>query len=236
MNHYRIPIVGAGLAGLSLARALRQAGLAPQVIEREPSWGVAATGMYLPANAVGERRSLPGPAPDRAAPDSPRGRTGTVGPHHPVAGEPRRARPGRLRRRQWWRLRLGRRGRWAALHGPAAGRRPAAAGLRRPAQLAVPGRGTSFLTVRVGQGLVYAYADVTADSEPVGDPIGRLRQRFAGFAAGLRGRPGAGHLPARRCHGHRRVAAFVARRSRRTGWVRSQTHRRANYRPLLEPI
>jgi hypothetical protein len=32
------------------------------------------------------------------------------------------------------------------------------------------------------------------------------------------------------------VAAFVARRSRRTGWVRSQTHRRANYRPLLEPI
>jgi flavin-dependent dehydrogenase len=33
MNHCRILIVGAGLAGLSLARALRQAGLAPQVIE-----------------------------------------------------------------------------------------------------------------------------------------------------------------------------------------------------------
>jgi 2-polyprenyl-6-methoxyphenol hydroxylase-like FAD-dependent oxidoreductase len=56
------------------------------------------------------------------------------------------------------------------------------------------------------------------------------------------------------------VAAFVARRSRRTGWVRSQTHHRdrtrnlppvlhdltlrafgrrifrSNYRPLLEPI
>jgi hypothetical protein len=181
MNHYRILVVGAGLAGLSLARALRQAGLAPQVIEREPGWGVAGTGIYLPANgvralrtlglegrcgrpwdpdppsapprppraparrdrpasAVGERRSLPGPAPDRAAPDSPRGRAGAVGPHHPVAGEPRRARPGRLRRRQWWRLRLGRRGRWAALLGPAAGRRPTAAGPRRPAQLAVPGR------------------------------------------------------------------------------------------------
>jgi FAD-dependent urate hydroxylase len=28
------------------------------------------------------------------------------------------------------------------------------------------GRGTSILTVPVGQGLVYAYADVTADSEP----------------------------------------------------------------------
>jgi 2-polyprenyl-6-methoxyphenol hydroxylase-like FAD-dependent oxidoreductase len=47
MNHDRILIIGAGLAGLALARALRQAGLAPQVIEREPGWGVAGTGMYL---------------------------------------------------------------------------------------------------------------------------------------------------------------------------------------------
>jgi FAD-dependent urate hydroxylase len=131
MDHCRILIVGAGLAGLALARALGQAGFAPQVIEREPGWGVAGTGIYLPANgvrarrtlglegavaaraapdpsaapprppraparrhrppsAVGERRSLPGPAPDRAAPDPPRGRAGAVGPHHRVAGAPRR--------------------------------------------------------------------------------------------------------------------------------------------------
>jgi 2-polyprenyl-6-methoxyphenol hydroxylase-like FAD-dependent oxidoreductase len=52
MDHCRILIVGAGLAGLSLARALRQAGLAPQVIEREAGRGVAGTGIYLPANGV----------------------------------------------------------------------------------------------------------------------------------------------------------------------------------------
>jgi 2-polyprenyl-6-methoxyphenol hydroxylase-like FAD-dependent oxidoreductase len=58
MNSYRILIVEAGLAGLSLARALRQAGLAPQVIEREASWGVAGTGIYLPANGVRALRTL----------------------------------------------------------------------------------------------------------------------------------------------------------------------------------
>ena len=58
MNHCRILIVGAGLAGLSLARALRQAGLAPQVIEREAGRGVAGTGIYLPANGVRALRTL----------------------------------------------------------------------------------------------------------------------------------------------------------------------------------
>jgi 2-polyprenyl-6-methoxyphenol hydroxylase-like FAD-dependent oxidoreductase len=48
MNHSRILIVGAGLAGLALARALRHAGLAPQVVEREVGRGVAGTGIYLP--------------------------------------------------------------------------------------------------------------------------------------------------------------------------------------------
>jgi FAD-dependent urate hydroxylase len=172
------------------------------------------------------------------------------------------------------------------------------------------GRGSSFLTVPVDQGLVYAYADVTADSEPVGDPIGRLRQRFAApvpellrqlddpnrvhvapieqVAAAGWGR-GAVVLVGDAAHGMSpnmaegaalafedalvlaaclrdaatvtdAVAAFVARRSRRTGWVRTQTHRRdqtrnlppalrdltlrafgrrifqSNYRPQLEPI
>jgi 2-polyprenyl-6-methoxyphenol hydroxylase-like FAD-dependent oxidoreductase len=178
------------------------------------------------------------------------------------------------------------------------------------------GRGTSFLTVPVGQGLVYCYADVTTDSaadEPDGDPVGHLRQRFAGFAAPVPellrqlddparihvapieqvaaagwGR-GTVVLVGDAAHGMSpnmaqggalafedglvlagclntaatvtdAVAAFVARRSRRTGWVRTQTHRRdrtrnlppvlrdltlrafarrifqSNYRPLLEPI
>jgi 2-polyprenyl-6-methoxyphenol hydroxylase-like FAD-dependent oxidoreductase len=175
------------------------------------------------------------------------------------------------------------------------------------------GPGTSFLTVQVGQGLVYAYADAAADSEPVGDPIGRLRQRFAGYAAPVpellsqlndpnrvhvapieqvaeeRWARGAVVLVGDAAHGMSpnmaqgaalafedalvlaaclrdaatvtdAVAAFVARRSQRTGWVRAQTHRRdrtrnlppvlrdltlrafgrrifrSNYRPLLEPI
>ena len=38
--------------------ALRQAGLAPQVIEREPGRGVAGTGIYLPANGVRALRTL----------------------------------------------------------------------------------------------------------------------------------------------------------------------------------
>jgi FAD-dependent urate hydroxylase len=55
MKH-RILIVGAGLAGLALARALGQAGLTPELIEREAGWDIAGTGMYLPANGV---RALP---------------------------------------------------------------------------------------------------------------------------------------------------------------------------------
>src|SRR5918999_3413578 len=51
-NHCRILIVGAGLAGLALTRALRRAGFAPQLIERETGWEDAGTGMYLPANGV----------------------------------------------------------------------------------------------------------------------------------------------------------------------------------------
>ena len=49
------------------------------------------------------------------------------------------------------------------------------------------GRGASFLTIPIGGGLVYCYADVTTDPDgpgpPAGDPLAGLRERFAGFAA-----------------------------------------------------
>jgi FAD-dependent urate hydroxylase len=372
MNHYRILIVGAGLAGLSLARALRQAGLAPQVIEREPGWGVAGTGMYLPANGVRALRTL-GLEGAVAA-------RGTRIPHqrlfdhrghlladidlHQLWGSvgPCLALP-RTELHQILRegvpVQLGRTIRWLEnLDGPvqvgfddgsggefdlvvgADGLRSTVRRLAVDPRPPVPvgqhswrflaacppevttwtvmlGRGTSFLTVPVGQGLVYAYADVTGDTagggERDGDPIGRLRQQFAGFAAPVPellrqlddpnrvhvapieqvATPGWGRgavlLVGDAAHGMSpnmaqgaalafedalvlaaclcdaatvtdAVAAFVARRSQRTGWVRSQTHRRdrtrnlppvlrdltlrafgrrifrSNHRPLLEPI
>src|SRR4029453_6159869 len=52
MRGARILVVGAGLAGLALARALGRGGLPPELIEREAGWGDAGTGMYLPANGV----------------------------------------------------------------------------------------------------------------------------------------------------------------------------------------
>jgi FAD-dependent urate hydroxylase len=58
MERCRILVVGAGLAGLALARALRQAGFDPEVIERAERWDGAGTGMYLPANGVRALRAL----------------------------------------------------------------------------------------------------------------------------------------------------------------------------------
>jgi len=58
MERCRILVVGAGLAGLALARALRQAGFAPEVIERADAWDGGGTGMYLPANGVRALRAL----------------------------------------------------------------------------------------------------------------------------------------------------------------------------------
>jgi hypothetical protein len=101
--------------------------------------------------------------------------------------------------------------------------------------------------------VAYAYADVTADSEPVGDPIGRLRQRFAGFAA-----PVPELL--RQLDDPNRVHVAPIEQVAAAGWGRTQTHRRdrtrnlppvlrdltlrafgrrifqSNYRPLREPI
>jgi 2-polyprenyl-6-methoxyphenol hydroxylase-like FAD-dependent oxidoreductase len=57
-KHGRVLIVGAGLAGLALARALRQAGFTPELIDHQPNWNNTGTGMYLPANAVRALRAL----------------------------------------------------------------------------------------------------------------------------------------------------------------------------------
>jgi FAD-dependent urate hydroxylase len=48
----RVLIVGAGIAGLALGRALRKQGLAPEIIERAVSWTPGGTGLYLPGNGV----------------------------------------------------------------------------------------------------------------------------------------------------------------------------------------
>jgi len=372
MNHYRILIVGAGLAGLSLARALDETGFAPHVIEREAGWGVAGTGMYLPANGVRALRALGLEAavagraasiPHQRLLDH-RGRLladidldrlwGDVGPClalprtelHQLLREGVPVQLDRTVRSLEnldghvrvgfddgsggdYDLVVGADGLRSTVRRLAVDPRPpvpvgqqswrflAACPPRVTTWTVMLGRGTSFLTVPVGPGLVYCYADVTADTagggERDGDPVGRLRERFAGFAAPVPGLLDQLEDPARvhvasieqvaeerwghgavvlvgdAAHGMSpnmaqgaalafedalvlaaclrdaatvtdAVATFVARRSRRTGWVRSQTHRRdrtrnlppvlrdltlrafgrrifrSNYRPLREPI
>jgi FAD-dependent urate hydroxylase len=48
----RVLVVGAGIAGLATARALRPHGIECDVIERAQGWSHPGAGMYLPANAV----------------------------------------------------------------------------------------------------------------------------------------------------------------------------------------
>jgi 2-polyprenyl-6-methoxyphenol hydroxylase-like FAD-dependent oxidoreductase len=48
----RILIVGGGIAGLALGRALRQQGFVPEIVERAESWPMGGTGLYLPGNGL----------------------------------------------------------------------------------------------------------------------------------------------------------------------------------------
>jgi FAD-dependent urate hydroxylase len=54
----RVLIVGGGIAGLALAPMLARTGVAVEVIEREPAWRLAGTGIYLPGNAARALRAL----------------------------------------------------------------------------------------------------------------------------------------------------------------------------------
>jgi FAD-dependent urate hydroxylase len=366
MERCRILVVGAGLAGLALARALRRAGFAPEVIERADAWDGAGTGMYLPANGVRALRALgleaavaarAAPIPRQRLLDH-RGRLladidlralwGDVGPClalpradlHEVLREGVPVRLGRtvasLEHLDGpvavgfddgtggeYDLVVGADGLHSGIRRLVGDRRPPVAVAQQswrflaagPPEVTtwtvLLGRGASFLAVPLGGGTVYCYADTT-DGDGGGDPVGRLRERFAGFAAPVPGLlaqldssvpvhaapiqqvaaeqwgRGAVVLVGDAAHGMSpnmaegaslafedalvlaacvrdaatvapALAAFVARRSPRTGWVRAQTHRRdrtrdlppvlrnltlrtlarriwrSNYRPLLPP-
>jgi FAD-dependent urate hydroxylase len=58
MDRRRVLIVGGGIAGLALAPMLARTGVAVELIEREPAWRPAGTGMYLPGNAARALRAL----------------------------------------------------------------------------------------------------------------------------------------------------------------------------------
>lgn len=54
----RILIVGAGMAGLTLAISLRRQGLNPEIVERQPAWPAHGAGIYLVGNAMRALGSL----------------------------------------------------------------------------------------------------------------------------------------------------------------------------------
>jgi 2-polyprenyl-6-methoxyphenol hydroxylase-like FAD-dependent oxidoreductase len=48
----RILIIGGGIAGLSMARALHLRGLTCEIVERDDTWRVAGAGVFLPGNGM----------------------------------------------------------------------------------------------------------------------------------------------------------------------------------------
>jgi FAD-dependent urate hydroxylase len=238
MERARILVVGAGLGGLALARALGQAGLVPQVIERASGWEMAGTGMYLPANGVRALRVLGlEQAVAARAVKIPRQRLldhrgrllaeidlselwGDIGPClalpradlHAILREGVPVQMGRTIRSLErldgpvqvtfndgsggeFDLVVGADGLHSTVRRLAVDLRPPVPVGQHswrflatcPPEVAtwtvMLGRGASFLTVPVGGGLVYCYADSTTDSVTSGDQSQRLREQFAGFAA-----------------------------------------------------
>jgi FAD-dependent urate hydroxylase len=51
-NAVRVPVVGAGIAGLATARTLHGLGAQVEIVERSPAPTTEGTGIYLPGNAV----------------------------------------------------------------------------------------------------------------------------------------------------------------------------------------
>ena len=58
MSPERILIVGGGIAGLSLATALRRSGLEPEIIEQAPAFGAVGAGIVLGPNAMRMMREI----------------------------------------------------------------------------------------------------------------------------------------------------------------------------------
>jgi 2-polyprenyl-6-methoxyphenol hydroxylase-like FAD-dependent oxidoreductase len=58
MKSPRVLVVGAGIGGLALTRALHQRGISAEVVERAGEWQPSGAGLYLPANAVRALREL----------------------------------------------------------------------------------------------------------------------------------------------------------------------------------
>ena len=242
MHGARILVVGAGLAGLALARALGRAGFAPELIEREAGWEAAGTGMYLPANGVRALGALglEEAVAARAAPITRQrlldhhgrllaeidldGLWGDVGaclalPRaelHQVLRDGVAVRMGRTiaslehldgpvevtfddGRQGGYDLVVGADGLRSTVRRLAVDPRPPVPVGQHSWRFLAPcppgittwtvllGRGTSFLTIPIGGGQVYCYADITTnpavDGLPAGDPLAALHERFAGFAA-----------------------------------------------------